>query len=39
MKTLLRAVIVALGLGVAVAAWSGYQGPLLGILLASAFCQ
>lgn len=39
MRTLLHAVIVALGLGVAVAAWAGYQGPLLGILLAMDFCQ
>jgi hypothetical protein len=39
MRTLCHVVIVALVLGAAVAAWSGYQGPLLGILLASAFCQ
>lgn len=39
MRTLLHAVIVALGLSVAAAAWSGYRGPLLGILLALDFCQ
>lgn len=39
MRTLLHAAIVALALGVAVAAWAGYQGPLLGILLALNFCQ
>lgn len=39
MRTLFHAVILALGLSVAVAAWSGYQGPLLGIVLTLDFCQ
>lgn len=39
MRTLLRAAVIALVLGVVVAAWAGYEGPLLGILLAMDFCQ
>lgn len=39
MKTAIRAVVLALGTGALVAAWFGYQGPLLGIFLALDFCQ
>lgn len=39
MRRLLHAAILALGLGAVVAAWNGYQGPLLGILLEMNFCQ
>jgi hypothetical protein len=39
MKTVLHAAILTLGVLALMAAWLGYQGALLGVLLALTFCQ